>query len=386
MNKKKIKIIIISVLLLLTISALSGCIAPDAIRTKHWDHLNTEGTAVRLHGYLILGENVHNWDGYLVYDTENHDNWEHYVFTIEADAYDDWNGFSVDVYDLDRLTEYHYRAVGEHKQQGATIRVGVDRTFISGGPRVIVQNPSYIGVDSAIIEGELNHLGGASSCEVFFKYGTDPNNLNMETTPETMTSTGNYNAELTGLTSCQKYYFRAVAINDADTWVSDEFFTPLFAYREFTPGMPIVETFLPHEVTETSAKFRGKLFNLGGTATCDIWFEYGDENPNQLDETTDSIILDSTGEFSITEEGLTPDTTYWVRSVANNDVCEHKGEIKEFRTLGSLNSEQQTSEETETRIQKFNFKTRLISMLKTRYGWIEDLKEEYPIIKRFLEL
>ena len=386
MEKKKIKLFIILVALLLTISMLSGCIAPNAIRTKQWDHLNSEGTSVRLHGFLILSENFHNWDGFFVYDTEKHDNWENYEFTIEANNYDNWNGFSVDIDGLDRLIEYHYRAVGEHKKQGATIRVGVDRTFIPGGPRVIVHDPSYIGVDSAIIEGELQHLGGADSCEVFFKYGTDPDNLNMETTHETMTSTGNYNAELTGLSSCQKYYYRAVAINDADTWVSDEFFNLLFAFREFTPGMPKVETYLPHEVTETSAKLRGELFRLGGTSTCDVWFEYGDENPNNLDETTDSLTLDTTGEFNIVEDGLTPATTYWVRSVTNNGVCEHKGEIKEFRTLSPFGSETQSAntiydkKEAETIVERDNTRP-LIRFIKSWYLWLEDYKEEFPILK-----
>ena len=63
-------------------------------------------------------------------------------------------------------------------------------------------------------------MGGAVECEVFFRYGTDPNNLDMETPKEVMTSTGDFNYEITGLTSCQTYYYRAIADNDADTWSS----------------------------------------------------------------------------------------------------------------------------------------------------------------------
>jgi len=205
MDKKKIKIIVISVPLLLAISALSGCVAPDAIRTYPWDHLNTEGTAVTLRGYLILPENFKNWDGYFVYDTERHDDWENYKYRVEADSYDAWNGFSVDIYDLDRTTEYHYRALGEYKLQGSTIRVGVDIAFIPGAPRVIVNPVTFIGVDSAIINGELLHMGGASSCNVYLKYGTDLNNLNMETPVEVMTSTGQFSANITGLSPCETY-------------------------------------------------------------------------------------------------------------------------------------------------------------------------------------
>jgi hypothetical protein len=326
-NKKKAKLVVMLVPLLIGISMLSGCVAVNAIQTKHWDHINSEGTGVRLWGFLVLGENFHNWDGYFVYDTEKHDNWEHYQYRVEADNYDSFNFFSVDIYGLDRTTEYHYRAVGEKKVQGSTIRVGIDSTFIPGGPRVDVKAVSDIGLNSAVLEGELTHMGGAESCEVFFRYGTDQNNLNLETTHQTMTSTGNFNFEITGLTSCQKYFYRAIAINDADTWAS------LFALA-VTPGMPIVETYLPNEVTSTSAKFRGELFALGGPSSCDVWFEYGNKNPNQLDETTDPITLTAPGQFNTVCDVLNPGTTYWVRAVASNGVCEHKGQIKEFRTTG----------------------------------------------------
>ena len=296
MIKKKIKILATIVPLLILVSALSGCIAANAIQTKHWDHINSEGTGVRLWGFLILGENFHNWDGYFVYDTEKHDNWENYEFTVEADNYDSFNFFSVNIYNLTRTTEYHYRAVGENKDQGATIRVGLDYTFIPGGPRVIVKSVSGIGIDSAVIEGELTHMGGAASCEVFFRYGTDPNNLDMETTHETMTSTGNFNYEITGLTSCQPIYYRAVAKNDADTWAS-------IFYLGVTPGMPIVETYLPNDVTINSATYRGELFELADQPSCDVWFEYGDDNPNNLDETTDNITLTAPDQFFIEVEG-----------------------------------------------------------------------------------
>jgi hypothetical protein len=332
MDKKKIKLIVIFVPLILAISTLTGCFEWKPIHTRNWYHLNSEGTAVTLWGFLVLSQSFQNWDGYFVYDTEYHENWEDYEFRVPADTYDSFNFFLVNLYGLDRLTEYHYRAVGEHKQHGSIIRPGDDKSFIPGGPRVKVHNASAVGVTSATLEGELTHMGGAASCEVFFRYGTDPDNLDMETTHETMTSNGKFDAEITGLSSCQSYYYQALAINDADTWDSE------FTFR-VNPGMPTVETFLPHEVTETSAKFRGKLFSLGGTATCDVWFEYGDDNPNNLDETTDNITLDSTGEFFIIEEGLTPDTTYWVRAVANNGVCEHKGQIKKFRTFNTLNSD-----------------------------------------------
>ena len=378
MDKKKLKLVVILVPLLIFVSALSGCIAANAIQTKHWDHINTEGTGVRLWGFLILAENFHNWDGYFVYDTEKHDNWEHYQYRVEADNYDYLNFFSVDIYGLDRTTEYHYRAVGENKDPGSVVRVGVDWTFIPGGPRVVVDNISDIGIDHVTLEGELTHMGGAASCEVFFRYGTDPDNLDMETTHETMTSTGDFNSYISGLSSCQTYYYKAVALNDADTWDS------VFTFH-FTPGLPSVGTYLPNDVTETTAKFRGNLFGMGGPSTCTVWFEYGDDNPNNLDETTGTILLNETGEFNLIQDDLTPATTYWVRAVADNGVCEAKGEVKEFRTAGGMEPEFEEKDQDQTNtVDRGDIFLRLSNRFKTRFPWLEGLSQERPLLKRFL--
>lgn len=388
MNKKKLKIIATIIPLLVFISALSGCVVANAIQTKHWDHINNEGTGVRLWGFLVLGENFKNWDGYFVYDTEKHDNWEHYKYTVPADEYTAFQTFYADIYELDRTTEYHYRAVGEKHDTSSTIRVGVDLPFIPGGPRVAVKAVSDIGIDSAVLEGELTHTGGAAECDVFFRYGTDKDNLDMETPKEVMTSTGNFNYEITGLTSCQTYYYKAVAENDADTWDSA-------LILKVTPGMPVVATYLPNDITMDSALFRGQLHQLGGPSSCDVWFEYGDESPNNLDETTDSITLTATEQFSIEVAGLNIATTYWVRSVANNGVCESKGEVKEFRTLdgAALTIEQldettifEDEDKTDTSSQK--------SILAQQIEWLRSLDEpdseyyikEYPMLERLLEL
>ena len=155
--------------------------------------------------------------------------------------------------------------------------------------------------------------------------------------------------------------------------------------------MPIVETYLPNDVTQTTAKYRGELFYFGGTTDCEVWFEYGDDNPNQLDETTSSLILDSTGEFFIVEDGLSSETTYWVRAVANNGVCEHKGSIEEFRTLNPLGSETQSMDDSyDLENPKTNQETDndrlLVRLIKAKYPWLEEwleeYKEMYPILKK----
>jgi hypothetical protein len=371
MKNKKILVVAV-VPILLAITSLSGCIGANAITTWGWDHQNTAGTEVRIWGHLTLSENFHNWNAWFVYDTEAHDDWQNYNYQVEADNYDALNYFSVNIGNLSRTTEYHYRAVGEYQGQNSVIRVGADAKFIPGGPRVWTDNASNIGITSATLVGHLTHLGGASSCDVWFEYGDDENYLGEETPPQTMTSTGDFSAEITGLDSCKTYYFRAVAENDADTWVGFKL--------KVTPGMPVVETYLPTDVTTDSAIYHGTLWHLGGPATCDVWFEYGDDNPNNLDESTTPQTMNMTDTFEASVTGLNIGTTYWVRAVSDNGICESRGEIKEFKTLSGLSllNDKSSNSVIDTKTIRYN----TYEWLKKNFDneALEKLAEDYPFI------
>jgi hypothetical protein len=327
---------------------------------------------------LVLSENFHNWNAWFVYDTLSHANWEDYANRVESDNYDSLNYFSVDIYNLTRTTEYHYRAVGENQGQGSTIRVGLDATFVPGGPRVITENATNIQVTSVQLNGRLTHLGGVASCEVFFKYGEDKDNLNIETTHQYLTSIADFNQVITDLTSCKTYYYQTIAINDADTWAGLIF--------EVTPGLPTVETYLPTDVTTNSAVYHGTLWNLGGPATCEVWFEYGDDNPNNLDQSTPRQLVDITGPYEATVEGLNPGTTYWVQAVADNGVCSDKGEIKEFKTASGL----EKYGAVKNNIQKMSLKDLILSLIEKEFGntdpyTLELLQRQYPILSKILK-
>ena len=378
MNKNKTKIVFIVTLLLITVSFLSGCIGPNAITTWGWEHINDQGTGVRLWGHLVLSENSHNWNAWFVYDTVSHANWEEYDYRVESDNYDSFNYFSVDIYNLTRTTEYHYRAVGEYQGQNSTIRVGLDATFVPGGPRVITENATNIQVTSVQLNGRLTHLGGAASCEVFFKYGEDKDNLNIETTHQYLTSIADFNQVITDLTSCKTYYYQTIAINDADTWAGLIF--------EVTPGLPTVETYLPTDVTTNSAVYHGTLWNLGGPATCEVWFEYGDDNPNNLDQSTPRQLVDIAGPYEATVEGLNPGTTYWMQAVADNGVCSDKGETKEFKTASGL----EKYGTVKNSIQKMSLKDLILSLIEKEFGntnpyTLELLQRQYPILSKILK-
>ncbi len=324
MKKKKfIPIIIVGILC--SISFFSGCIRPFVIDTGGWDHINEEGTAVRLWGQLdIIFESPDNWNEGFVWDIESHTDWQDYLYRDWADNHYGLGLFSINIQNLSRTTTYHYRAIGENLKAVNQFGVGHDFTFIPGGPRVVTDNASNVGLTEATLRGNLWHMGGASSCLVYFLYGTDINSLNIQTSPQNMTDTGVFNVSLTGLTVNTTYYFKAVAENDADTWAG--------IIRQVTPGRPVVITRQPVEIGKNHAILKGELWHTGGTAECDVWFVYSDKGPNIFDQSTMPQTMNATGAFQIYVGNLSPITKYWYRAIADNGYAQDAGGIYEFTT------------------------------------------------------
>jgi hypothetical protein len=322
---KMIKPIIMILLIVASISLLSGCVENFTVFTEGWESKNTEGTTVRLWGRLAIAQAPDNWKEGFVWDTESHDDINLYANKEWASGYSGLNTFYLDVENLDRTQTYHYRAFAEFQGTSSKVFNGINRQFLPGRPIVISKWATDVEQTSAVLEGNLEFMGGAVTCEVFFIYGDDPDALLEETTHQTMTSTGDFNASLTGLTKCETIYYKAIAINDVDT--NDGLVLTV------TPGQASVETYSPDNVGVDNADLKGKLWHLGGAEECDVWFIYSDTSAEELDESSDHQTMTTTGDFTINIDNLAPDTTYWYRAVADNEECDYAyGDIKQFTT------------------------------------------------------
>lgn len=78
---------------------------------------------------------------------------------------------------------------------------------------------------SATLNGNLTCLGGTTSVEVSFEWGLTTSYGNA-TTPRTMTSTGAFSSEITGLTTGASYHFRAKAVGNGTAYGSDMIVIP----------------------------------------------------------------------------------------------------------------------------------------------------------------
>ena len=118
---------------------------------------------------------------------------------------------------------------------GAASLVGCDGEV---QPTVTTSAVSNVAVSSVTLNGNLTYLGTATSVSVSFQWGTSSGSyLDNETAAQTMTNTGTFSCDLTGLSSVATYYFRAKAVGDGTTYGSEvSFKTPQYDISAFYPS------------------------------------------------------------------------------------------------------------------------------------------------------
>ncbi|MFC4542841.1 S8 family peptidase [Halosolutus amylolyticus] len=116
-------------------------------------------------------------------------------------------------------------------EQGAGL-LDAEAAVTGGGsdPVLTVYTDSATGVGetAATLNGTLNDLGGASSADVYFEWGEAGSGLPNTTSTQTLTSTGSFSDDISGLSSGTEYEFRAVASGSdgsSDTGATQSFTT-----------------------------------------------------------------------------------------------------------------------------------------------------------------
>jgi hypothetical protein len=109
--KRKKTVFIITFVLIILLSLLSGCIIEGKIPVATlYAHEFWDDNSVSLHGrfaYPLCNANNTKF----VYDTESHENWEEYQFTIGADIYKEHFSVRISADDLIHYKTYYFRAV-----------------------------------------------------------------------------------------------------------------------------------------------------------------------------------------------------------------------------------------------------------------------------------
>lgn len=217
---------------------------------------------------------------------------------------------------LNSNTTYYYRAGGNGGQYGSSWGDEYRFTTSTLPPSVTTNDASGVTGSAATLNGNLDNLGTATTVNVSFQWGTTsggpyPN----PTSPQAKTSTGAFQANLSGLQGNTTYYFRA----EAD---GGSYGISYGAERTFTTAKipPTVATDNATAVAATSATLRGNLTALGTASTVNVYFDWGTTQGGPYPNSTPTQAKNSTGAFQANISSLTALTTYYFRAGADGGV------------------------------------------------------------------
>jgi hypothetical protein len=229
--------------------------------------------------------------------------------------------YGVPLSGLSASTTYHFRIIAANS--AGTI-VGNDLSFTTApvqAPTAQTQAATSITLTAATFNAYINPNG--SSTTAYFEYGTT-------TSYGSRTITGDYGVTAQTISLYQPslaanatYHYRIVASNSGGTVLGDDI--------SFTTGwqLPIAQTEAATSITSNSATFNASLSPNGSSTTA--YFEYGTSTAYGS-QTTSADYGVATQNVSISQAGLTPNTTYHFRIVASNNGGIVRGNDISFST------------------------------------------------------
>ncbi len=199
-------------------------------------------------------------------------------------------------------------------------------------------NVTDITINSLTSGGEITSSGGADVTARGVCYGTTQNPTTEGSFTADGKGSGSYSSSITGLTPNTKYYIRAYATNSAGTAYGNEVSSTTTALV-----IPVLTTVAISEITYTTATSGGTITSDGGapiTVKGICWAALASPT------TSDNKTSDGAGSNNFTSylSGLTPGTTYYVRSYATNSVGTAYGNEQVF-TATALGVPAVTTEE-----------------------------------------
>ena len=183
------------------------------------------------------------------------------------------------------------------------------------------------GTYSFALGGTLESLGGASSADCYFEYRPEGASSWSTTPRQTRETTGQFTAEVTGLSAKTTYEYRSVAVtsdgSDVVRGTIDTFWV--------AGAAPTVQTDGANSIDTTAATLNGTLTDMGDADTVDVYFEY--RQPGGTWQRTKRVARTSTGSFSARVIGLDPGAGYEFLAIAEGDnQTSDWGEYVKFQT------------------------------------------------------
>lgn len=196
-------------------------------------------------------------------------------------------------------------------------------------PMVITSEVTDVTQTTAKGGGNVTDEGSSPVTERGICWSTSHHPTTSDNHGNSGSGTGSYTVSMTGLSANITYYVRAYAVNSQGTSYGDEV---SFNY-EVNATMPTVTTKPVTDITRTSAKCGGDVVSAGGAPVTERGVCWGTSpNPTTSGDHANSS-AGGTGSYFVNIDGLTPNTTYYVRAYAKNELGTAYGSGEVFTTL-----------------------------------------------------
>ena len=195
---------------------------------------------------------------------------------------------------------------------------------------VSTESPTDVGETSATLNGELTELEGYDDADVSFEWGETGDGLANTTDAETLSATGAFDEELSGLDADTDYEFRAVAETDDDSAVGDTL-TFTTGDEEDPDEDPVIDQFDVNRRTSgpwSRADVNWEVSDPDG-ALDEVVSELLDADGNVLDDESSNVSGSSaSGEHNLrTRDGPDPDE---VRLTVTDETGNSTSETKDY--------------------------------------------------------
>jgi uncharacterized repeat protein (TIGR01451 family) len=266
--------------------------------------------------------------------------------------------FSYTVYGLAQNTTYYFQAVAQNAggtSYGTTLSCTTSGGTNYTSPQAVTQSATNIGQNYATLNGYAtagNQNGSyGQSANYYFEYGTSYA-LGSQTSWQYFSGSQQATAYLSNLSQNTTYYYRLVVNQSGYGLVYGSilsFATNGYVQPPQYGSAPQVTTITATSVAQTSARLNGYLVTTGnvpcpiyttsylpcntvGTQT-QVWFEWG--TTQSLGYSTNKQSLSESHVFNDYATGLSPNTTYYFRAMAQNSYGTAQGNIMSFTTTTS---------------------------------------------------